>query len=110
MSKTLAASDRCPIEIGINILSGKWNLIIIWIISKGTVRFNELQRKLNGITTKTLTDQLRKLEDEKIINRKIYGEVPPRVEYSLTDIGKNIKPVLESLCEFGNIYKDEMQL
>lgn len=108
MSKTIAVSDKCPMEIGINILSGKWKLKILWIISQGTVRFNELQRKLSGITTKTLTDQLRELEDQNIINRKIYGEVPPRVEYSLTNVGENIKPVLESLCEFGNLYKDKM--
>lgn len=108
MSKTIAVSDKCPMEIGINILSGKWKLKILWIISQGAVRFNELQRKLNGITTKTLTDQLRELEDQNIINRKIYGEVPPRVEYSLTNVGENIKPVLESLCEFGNLYKDKM--
>ena len=65
------------------------------------VRFNELQRNLGNITTKTLTEQLRELEDKKIIKRTIYPEIPPRVEYSLTDIGSSIDPVLKTLCDWG---------
>ena len=65
------------------------------------VRFNELQRNLENITTKTLTEQLRELEDKKMIKRTIYPEIPPRVEYSLTDIGSSIEPVLKTLCDWG---------
>ncbi|WP_237048577.1 winged helix-turn-helix transcriptional regulator [Leptotrichia sp. oral taxon 498] len=65
------------------------------------VRFNELQRNLENITTKTLTEQLRELEDKKMIKRTIYPEIPPRVEYSLTDIGSSIDPVLKTLCDWG---------
>ena len=70
------------------------------------VRFNELQRNLENITTKTLTEQLRELEDKKMIKRTIYPEIPPRVEYSLTDIGSSIDPVLKTLCDWGNDYME----
>ena len=71
---------------------------------KKVVRFNELQRNLGNITTKTLTEQLRELEDKKIIKRTIYPEIPPKVEYSLTEIGSSIEPVLKTLCDWGNHY------
>jgi DNA-binding HxlR family transcriptional regulator len=94
-------------ELGINILSGKWRLPILWRIStKESIRFNELQRSLGNITTKTLTQQLRELEEQKIIMRIVYPEVPPKVEYSLTEIGKTIIPILKSLCDWGVAYKE----
>ena len=93
-------------EIGLNVLSGKWKLKILWQISKGAVRFNELQRRLGEITTKTLTQQLRELEDQKIIQRKVYPENPPKVEYALTELGKSIYPVLKSLCDWGTNYQE----
>ena len=105
MSKTEAVSNACPMELGINILSGKWKLRILWnLYIKKVVRFNELKRNLGNITTKTLTEQLRELEDKKIIKRTIYPEIPPKVEYSLTDIGNTIGPVLKTLCDWGNDY------
>ena len=105
MSKTEAVSNACPMELGINILSGKWKLRILRnLYIKKVVRFNELQRNLGNITTKTLTEQLRELEDKKIIKRTIYPEIPPKVEYSLTDIGNTIGPVLKTLCDWGNDY------
>ena len=105
MSKTEAVSNACPMELGINILSGKWKLRILRnLYIKKVVRFNELQRNLGNITTKTLTEQLRELEDKKIIKRTIYSEIPPKVEYSLTDIGSSIEPVLKTLCDWGNEY------
>lgn len=105
MSKTEAVSNACPMELGINILSGKWKLRILRnLYIKKVVRFNELQRNLGNITTKTLTEQLRELEDKKIIKRTIYPEIPPKVEYSLTEIGSSIEPVLKTLCDWGNEY------
>ena len=105
MSKTEAVSNACPMELGINILSGKWKLRILWnLYIKKVVRFNELKRNLGNITTKTLTEQLRELEDKKIIKRTIYPEIPPKVEYSLTEIGSSIEPVLKTLCDWGNDY------
>ena len=83
MAKTQAVHDQCPIEVGLNILSGKWKLKILWHLSKGTIRFNELQRLLGGITTKTLTGQLRELEEQGIVVRKVFPEVPISLkEYS----------------------------
>lgn len=92
-----------------NILSGKWKLKILWHLSKGTIRFNELQRLLGSITTKTLTEQLRELEERRIILRTVFPEVPPRVEYSLSEIGCTLKPILGELCEWGKTYQEYKQ-
>ena len=106
MSKTLTADEMCPMDLGINILSGKWKLKILWNIQrKNIIRFNELQRLLGTITTKTLTNQLRELEEQKIIKRIVYAEIPPKVKYSLTEIGESIIPVLKMLCEWGKKYQ-----
>ena len=106
MSKTLTASEMCPMDLGINILSGKWKLKILWNIQrKNIIRFNELQKLLGSITTKTLTNQLRELEEQKIIKRNVYPEVSPKVEYSLTELGKSIIPVLKMLCKWGKEYQ-----
>ena len=106
MSKTLTADEMCPMDLGINILSGKWKLKILWNIQrKNIIRFNELQKLLGSITTKTLTNQLRELEEQKIIRRNVYPEVPPKVEYSLTELGESIILVLKMLCEWGKEYQ-----
>ena len=105
MAKVQAVDDQCPVELGLNILSGKWKLKILWHLSKGTIRFNELQRLLGRIPAKTLTEQLRELEEQGIILRTVFPEVPPRVEYSLSDIGCTLKPILGELCEWGKTYQ-----
>lgn len=104
MSKSQEINSNCPMNITINMISGKWKLSILWHLSKEPVRFNELQRKLYPITQKTLTLQLRELEKDAIIYRHIYPECPPRVEYGLTSIGESIKPILSDLCEWGKNY------
>lgn len=104
MAKSKGIDKQCPVEVGLNILSGKWKLKIIWHLSKGTVRFNELQRQLRNITAKTLTQQLRELEEQHIVTRKIYAEIPPKVEYSLSETGITLKPILTELCEWGKAY------
>lgn len=109
MAKTQAVDGQCPIELGLNILSGKWKLKILWHLSKGTVRFNELQRLLGRITTKTLTEQLRELEGQGIVLRNVFPEVPARVEYSLSEIGNTLKPILSGLCEWGKTYREYQQ-
>lgn len=109
MAKVLAITEQCPMEIGLNILSGKWKLKILWHLSKSPKRFNELQRLLENITTKTLTQQLRELENQGIIKRSIYPGSPPKVEYSLTSIGESISPVLKALCDWGKSYKAASQ-
>lgn len=106
MAKAQSIDKECPIEVGLNILSGKWKLKILWHLSRGTVRFNELQRILGNITTKTLTQQLRELEEQGIVIRKIFPEVPPKVEYSLSEIGMTLQPILAQLCDWGKTYQD----
>ena len=105
MAKSITTQNTCPMALGINILSGKWKLQILWNIhNQKKIRFNELQRKLGKITTITLTEQLRELEEQKIIKRTVYPEVPPRVEYSFTDIGQTLELVLKALCDWGKEY------
>ena len=110
MAKSVKAEKTCPMELGINVLSGKWKLKILCnIYKRKVVRFNELQKILGNITTKTLIEQLRELEAKKIVKRKIYAEIPPKVEYSLTEVGKTIEPVLKSLCEWGKEYLEKIE-
>lgn len=104
MAKAQAVDEQCPVEVGLNILSGKWKLKILWHLSGGTIRFNELQRLLGNITTKTLTQQLRELEEQGIIVRKVFPEIPPKVEYSLSELGGTLKPILAQLCDWGKTY------
>lgn len=105
MAKSQAVDSQCPVEIGLNILSGKWRLKILWQLSKGTRRFNELQRALGHITTKTLTQELRALEAQGIVERKVFAEVPPKVEYSLSELGATLQPILAQLCAWGKTYR-----
>lgn len=105
MAKTTPVSETCPMDAAINLLSGKWKLAILWQLSKNTVRFNEFQRLLPNITQKTLTMQLRELEKADVIYRKVYPEVPPKVEYGLTETGESLRPLLAALCEWGKVYQ-----
>lgn len=112
MAKSITPENICPMALGINVLSGKWKLQILWnLYHKKTMRFHQLQRELGQITTKTLTDQLRELEEQRIIQRTVYPEVPPRVEYAFTELGQTLTPVLKLLCDWGTQYlhalKDE---
>ncbi len=86
------------------VLTGKWGLVIIYQLSTGTKRFNELQRLIPGITQTMLTRQLRQLEEDRIISRTVYAEVPPRVEYSLTEVGEKFRSVLDAVEAWGLEY------
>lgn len=105
MAKSENLITECPMDVTINILSGKWKISILWHLTRGVIRFNELQRLLKNITQKTLTLQLRELERDGIIYRKVYPEVPPKVEYGLTELGESMKPILNSMCEWGKNYQ-----
>lgn len=94
----------CPYVTTQKILSGKWKLIILRFLSEGTLRFSELSRKMPGVTQATLTSQLRSLEETGLVERHIYPEIPPKVEYLLTDLGKEFKAVLDAVNDFGNAY------
>jgi len=89
-----------------NLLSGKWKLLILWYLSYGTLRFSDIKKRLPKVTQKMLTSQLRSLEEDKLISRKVYPVVPPKVEYSLTEVGKEIIPILEIMHSFGSEYLD----
>jgi DNA-binding HxlR family transcriptional regulator len=87
----------CPVEDTLRVIAGRWKVILLDYLFEGPLRFNELQRQLGGITQRTLTKQLRELEADGIIHRKVYAEIPPRVVYSLTPLGKTLKPVLTAM-------------
>ena len=91
----------CPMELALSMIGGKWKTLILWHLNGGTRRFGELQRLTPGVTSKMLIQQLRELEADGLITRKVYPQVPPKVEYSLTDLGRSLKPVLEAMCEWG---------
>lgn len=99
---------ECPILSTIAMISDKWKVIIIYKLKGGTLRFNELMRALQGVTQKVLTSQLRQLEEDGLVSRKIYAEVPPRVEYSLTPLGESLTPVLEQLEQWAREHSDEL--
>lgn len=99
---------ECPIMATIAMISDKWKVVIICKLKGGTMRFNELMRALKGVTQKVLTHQLRELEADGLVARKIYAEVPPRVEYSLTPLGKTLVPVLNDLEVWARDHADEI--
>ncbi len=97
--------DFCyAVEAALDELGGKWKPLIIWILMDGKLRFGEINKILTSITERMLTRQLRELEKDGLINRKVYAEVPPKVEYSLTEKGKSVMPILEALCDWGEQY------
>lgn len=96
----------CPIEITLSLISNKWRILIIRDLLTGTKRFGELKKSVGDISQKVLTSNLRDMEANGLVNRKIYAEVPPRVEYSLTNLGLSFKIVLDSLNSWGKNYKN----
>ncbi|AQY50526.1 HxlR family transcriptional regulator [Listeria weihenstephanensis FSL R9-0317] len=94
--------EKCKVDGTMGIFTGKWKTaIILQLMYKGTLRFSELKREIPGVTQKVLTKQLRELEEESVVSRTVYPEVPPRVEYSLTDYGKRLEPLLEEMHELS---------
>lgn len=96
----------CPVETALLMIGDKWIVLIIRDLLTGTKRFGELRKSLSGISQKVLTDKLRIMEERGIITRTVYPEVPPRVEYSLTDFGSTLSPVLDALSDWGIRYKE----
>lgn len=91
----------CPITLALKVIGGKWKVIILYILRDGTLRFGEIKKRIPKITQKMLTQQLRELESDGLVSREIYPEVPPRVEYSMTDLAKDLSPILDDLCNWG---------
>jgi len=103
--------DNCPLTFALSLIGGKWRLPIIWALFKnGTMRYNELKRNILGITNMMLTQSLQELESYQIVSRHQFLQVPPRVEYSLTDKGNNLIPALKSLADWGENIRDTNKL
>ncbi|WP_225985398.1 winged helix-turn-helix transcriptional regulator [Priestia endophytica] len=99
----------CPVAVAVDAIGGKWKGIIFYHLISGPCRFNELRRIMPDITQRVLTLQLRELERDGIINRKIYHEIPPKVEYSLTSFGETLKPIVNLMRDWGDTYEENLQ-
>jgi len=98
--------ESLPVEITLELIGGKWKVLILWLLKDTIFRFSELKRKMPEITQKMLTQQLRDMESDGLIHRKVYAQVPPKVEYSLTDLGKSFLPILNAIHDWGKTYTD----
>ena len=103
--KTKDELPVCPVATAVSLVGGKWKLLIIRNLRMRSWRFNELQRDLQGISQKVLTDSLRQMMDDGLVYRHDYQEMPPRVDYSLTELGEKLLPIMDALADFGNYYK-----
>lgn len=101
-AKTLPA---CPVETTLTLIGDKWKVLILRDLLPGTKRFGELKKSIGSVSQKVLTAQLRDMEENGLVSRKVYAEVPPRVEYTLTELGYSLKPVLDALWNWGEDYK-----
>lgn len=99
----------CPVATTVQLIGSKWKLPIIRNLMQRPWRFNELRRDLEGISQKVLTDSLRSMEEDGILTRTVYPEVPPRVEYALSGLGQSLRPIIEAMAEWGQNYKDRFQ-
>jgi len=99
----------CPVQITLSLIDNKWKMLIIGeIMFEGTQRFGQLRKTLLGISQKVLTQNLRSMEESGLIKRKVFAEVPPRVEYSLTDLGCSLRPIIDSMMNWGEEYKAKL--
>jgi DNA-binding HxlR family transcriptional regulator len=99
----------CPVEVTLSLISDRWKVLIIRDLLDGTKRFSELKRSIGKVTQKVLTANLRSMESSGLVSRKVYAQVPPRVEYSLTEMGMSLKPVLDVLVEWGTAYQEKLR-
>ena len=100
---------ECPVATTVQLIGNKWKLLILQnLIYNGTQRFTDFAKTIPGISKKVLTDNLRALEDDGLVEREVFAEVPPRVEYSLSDLGKTLKPILDAMFEWGTDYKSNI--
>ena len=95
----------CPVETTLTLISDKWKVLILRDLMNGTLRFGELKKSIGHVTQKVLTAQLRQMEASGLLTRKVYAEVPPRVEYSLTELGRSLRPILDAMWAWGAAYK-----
>ena len=106
MEKTTKGElPACPVETTLTLIGDKWKVLILRDLMPGTKRFGELKRSVGHVSQKVLTAQLRAMEESGLVHREVYAEVPPRVEYSLTELGRSLKPILDSLWAWGEAYQ-----
>ena len=103
--KEVKELPACPVETTLTLIGDKWKVLILRDLMPGTKRFGELKKSIGSVSQKVLTAQLRDMEQSGLVNRKVYAEVPPRVEYSLTELGQSLKPILDAMSNWGEDYK-----
>ena len=109
-AKAKTELPACPVETTLTLIGDKWKVLILRDLMPGTKRFGELKKSVGNVSQKVLTAQLRAMEESGLVDRKVYAEVPPRVEYSLTELGKSLKPILDSMRAWGEDYKKQQEL
>ena len=97
-------TDNCPVEATLDLIGGKYKALILWHLSEGKLRFSELRKAITNATPKMLTQQLRELESQALIHREVFAVVPPKVEYSLTELGRSLLPILVAMRDWGTDY------
>jgi DNA-binding HxlR family transcriptional regulator len=107
LGKTHETAQFCP-SPRLDLIDGKWKGVILYHLQSGTQRFGELRRRMPGITQRMLTKQLRALEEDKLVIRRVYAEVPPRVEYCLSELGESLKPVIDTLKTWGESHQERL--
>ena len=105
MTDTVKELPACPVETTLTLISDKWKVLILRDLMPGTKRFGALKKSIGGVSQKVLTAQLRQMEESGLLTRTVYPEVPPRVEYTLTELGYSLKPVLDAMWDWGEAYK-----
>lgn len=108
MKVDINSLSPCPVETTLTLISDKWKVLILRDLMNGTMRFGELKKSIGHVTQKVLTSQLRQMEESGLLSRKVYAEVPPRVEYTLTDLGYSLKPILDAMWTWGENYKKSL--
>src|ERR1700712_3472216 len=106
--KNFTQRPGCAVEATLDLIDGKWKGVILYHLQGGHQRFGELRRRMPGITQRMLTKQLRALEEDRLIVRKVYAEVPPRVEYSLSEVGESLRPVIDTLRAWGESHREQL--
>lgn len=101
-------TSPAPVNVTLKVMGGKWKPIILWQLYQETMRFSRLKNEVGGITQKMLTQQLRELEQDGLVNRHVYAEIPPKVEYTLTDYGRTLVPVLQAMAQWGEMHKQRL--
>jgi DNA-binding HxlR family transcriptional regulator len=108
--KRLDCSPGCAVEAALSVIDGKWKGVVLFHLFEGTLRFNEIRRRLPNVTQRMLTNQLRELEADGLIQRKVYPEVPPRVEYSLSEKGRTLEPIIMALKAWGDAHMKHIEV